>query len=198
MAPPTPNPTLYVIAGPNGAGKTTFANRYLPLIAHCQQFVNADLIAKGLAPFAPETAALRAGRLMLEEIQRLASQRVDFAIETTLSGKLYAPWFRKLRQEGYQIYLFFLWLPTVDMALERVAGRVRHGGHFVPEEDVRRRYERGIRNLFDLYRPLVDWWGLFDNTEGILRRIAYEHRGKLYVMDAEVYARLSRKGPADD
>jgi predicted ABC-type ATPase len=197
MASPSANPSLYVIAGPNGAGKTTFARKYLPLFADCKQFVNADLIAQGLAPFAPETAALRAGRLMLEEVNNLALQRVDFAIETTFSGKLYAPWFRKLRQEGYAIFLFFLWLPTVEMVLERVAERVRLGGHSVPEEDVRRRYERGIRNLFELYRPLVDFWALFDNTEGFPRRIAYEDRGQLYVSDAEAYAHLSRRKSTD-
>ena len=107
-------PSLYIIAGPNGAGKTTFAREFLPHFADCKEFVNADLIAQGLAPFAPETAALRAGRLVLERIDALSRQRADFGLETTLSGRAYAPLFRRLKAEGYRIYLFFLWLPEVD------------------------------------------------------------------------------------
>lgn len=192
MDAPTAKPTLYVIAGPNGAGKTTFAREFLPFFAGCKQFVNADLIAQGLAPFAPETAALRAGRLMLEEIKRLADTGLDFALETTLSGRLYAPWFGSLRDKGYKVCLFFLWLPTVEMALARVAERVAHGGHHVPEADVRRRYQRGGRNLFQVYRPFLDSWVLLDNSSRSPRTIAYEERERLIVIDAEVYARASR------
>jgi len=193
MDAPTAKPTLYVIAGPNGAGKTTFAREFLPFFANCKQFVNADLIAQGLAPFAPETVALRAGRLMLDEIKRLSGAGVDFAIETTLSGKFYASWFRSLREEGYAVSLFFLWLPTVEMALARVAERVVHGGHDVPEADVRRRYQRGTHNLFQVYRPILDSWVLLDNTARSPRTIAYEEKGRLIVIDAEVYARVSKR-----
>src|ERR1700693_47811 len=108
---------LYVIAGPNGAGKTTFARKFLPAYADCTQFVNADLIAQGLSPSAPETAALRAGRLVLERIEDLSRQRVDFGVETTLSGRAYAPLFQHLKDVGYRVYLFFLWLPQVDVAV---------------------------------------------------------------------------------
>lgn len=164
MSQESANPTLYIIAGPNGAGKTTFARKFLPKYAECTQFVNADLIALGLSPFAPETAALRAGRLVLERIDEFSRQRVDFGVETTLAGRSYAPLFRRLKGDGYRIHLFFLWLPEVDTTIARVADRVRRGGHHVPEEDVRRRYVRGLRNFAEVYRPLLDGWILFDNT----------------------------------
>ena len=180
---PEANPTLYVIAGPNGAGKTTFAREFLPKYAECGQFVNADLIALGLSPFAPETAALTAGRLVLERIDDLARQRVDFGVETTLSGRSYVSLFRRLKAEGYRIYLFFLWLPEVDTAVARVADRVRHGGHHVPERDVRRRYLRGLHKFTEVYRPLLDGWILFDNTGETPIIIAEEEGGRLEVRD---------------
>ena len=184
------NPTLYVIAGPNGAGKTTFARKFLPKYAECLPFVNADLIALGLSPFAPEAAALHAGRLVLEQIDDLSRRRVDFAIETTLSGKLYAPLFRRLKANGYHIYLFFLWLPQVETAVARIADRVRHGGHHVPEVDARRRYARGLRNFVEVYQPLLDGWILFDNTGGAPIRIAETMKGSLEVRDAGLYCRF--------
>jgi len=113
------HPQLYIIAGPNGAGKTTFAREFLPHYAHCKQFINADLIASGLAPFSPETEALRAGRLMLEQIRSLAKEKADFGFETTLSGVTYAALLRQLKAQGYRIQLFFLWIPTVEIALAR-------------------------------------------------------------------------------
>ena len=132
------HPRLYVVAGPNGAGKTTFARKFLPDYAHCKQFVNADLIASGLSPFSPEAAALRAGRLLLEQIRLLARARSDFGFETTLAGVTYVSIFSKLKAEGYRIHLFFLWVPTVELALARIADRVRRGGHDVLEPVVRR------------------------------------------------------------
>ena len=159
-APPTP--TVYVIAGPNGAGKTTFATQFLPDFGDCRQFLNADLIAAGLSPFAPETQNIRAGRLMLERIKELSSARADFGFETTLSGRGYARLLTEMRQSGYRVVLFFLWLSSADVAVERVANRFQQGGHTVPEADVRRRYASGLRNLFQLYRPLVDAWWLLD------------------------------------
>ena len=181
------NPTLHIIAGPNGAGKTTFARDFLPQFTSCKQFVNADLIAQGLSPFAPEAAALKAGRLMLGQLEEMASRREDFAFETTLSGKSYAPWLRRLKGDGYAIRLYFLWLPTVDMSLARVAFRVQHGGHFVPDEDVRRRYRRGLRNLFRLYRTEVDSWILFENSEPTPRIIAFEEQGRLQVVEPALF-----------
>lgn len=124
---------LYIIAGPNGAGKTTFAREFLPNYADCKNFVNADLIAQGMAPFSPETAALRAGRAMLHEIRSFAERRVSFAFETTLSGRSYLTLLRRLKAEGYDIHFFFLWLKSVDLALSRVKERVSRGGHDVPE-----------------------------------------------------------------
>lgn len=190
-------PSLYIIAGPNGAGKTTFAREFLPHFADCKEFVNADLIALGLAPFAPETAALRAGRLMLDRLDELARQRADFALETTLSGRGYLRWLRGLRAEGYVVRLFFLWLPTVDISLARVAERVRRGGHFVPDEDVRRRFGRGLLNLRESYRSVVDSWILFENETYPPRIIAFEERGRLQVVEPERFAIAWQEGAAD-
>jgi predicted ABC-type ATPase len=183
-------PQIHVIAGPNGAGKTTFALTYLPRYAGCLQFVNADLIAAGLSPFAPESAAVTAGRLMLAQIHRLAAQGADFALETTLAGRGYLAMLRTFRQQGYVVTLYFLWLPSIQLALERVAERVRKGGHSVPEEDVRRRYRRGVRNLFQVYRPLLDTWFVFDNSGPDPRAVAIEHAGALSVIDQQTFRRM--------
>src|SRR5579863_554464 len=149
-------PTVYVIAGPNGAGKTTFATQFLPDFAGCRQFVNADLIAAGLSPFAPETQNMRAGKLLLERITELTDARADFGLETTLSGRSQARLLTEMRQSGYRVLLFFLLLPSADLAVERVANRVRQGGHSVPEEDIRRRFVTGLRNLFPVLSKIVD------------------------------------------
>src|SRR5215470_9355651 len=146
---------LYIIAGPNGAGKTTFAREFLPNYANCKNFVNADLIAQGVAPFSPETAALRAGRLMLGEIRSFARRGESFAFETTLSGRSYISLFRELKARGYQVHIFFLWLRSADLALSRIKERVSKGGHDVPELVVRRRFERSTRNFFCHYRGLA-------------------------------------------
>ena len=180
-------PSLYVVAGPHGAGKTTFARTFLPEYAHCKQFVNADLIASGLSPFSPEAAALRAGRLLLEQIRFLADRQSDFGFETTLSGVTYVSLFRKLKAQGYRIHLFFLWIPTVEMALGRIADRVSRGGHDVPEPVVRRRFHKGIQNLFTRYRPLLDLWMLFDNSSMQPRLIAREEVGELRVFDQKLF-----------
>jgi predicted ABC-type ATPase len=124
-------PHVYIVAGPNGAGKTTFARTFLPRYANCKQFVNADLIAQGLAPFAPETVGIRAGRVMLQELRRFAASKVNFGFEATLSGRSFVPWLREIKARGYIIELFFLWLPSVESALDRIAERVRGGGHNV-------------------------------------------------------------------
>jgi predicted ABC-type ATPase len=198
MSRESANPTLYLIAGPNGAGKTTFACTFLPAYTDCTQFINADLIAEGLSPFAPESAALRAGRLVLERIAELSSQRVDFGLESTLSGKTYELMFRRLKTEGYHIFLFFLWLPEVDTAVARVADRVRRGGHNVPETDIRRRYGRGLRNFLYVYRPLLDGWILFDNTGETPIRIANGEGGRLDIRDPQQYARFLEEAKNDE
>ena len=155
---------IIIIAGPNGAGKTTFAIEYLPKEAGCPIFVNADLIAAGISPFRPELAAFHAGRLMIEEIERHVSIKESFAFETTLSGKTYARMIPQWRRKGYKIKLVFLYLPDVTTAIERVKNRVRQGGHNVPEQTIRRRYEKGWHHFQHLYKQLVDAWVLYDNS----------------------------------
>jgi len=139
---------VYIIAGPNGVGKTTFARKFLPKYANCRNFVNADLIAQGLAPFSPEAAAIRAGRLMLDEIRSLRKRGVSFGFETTLSGRGYLKLIRELKAKGYQIHIFFLSVENVDVTLARIRERVLKGGHDVPEPAVRRRFNRSIGHFF--------------------------------------------------
>ena len=155
---------ILIIAGPNGAGKTTFARAFLPQEARCPRFINADLIAAGLSPFAPEAEAIRAGRLMLEEIASCVARGESFAFETTLSGHVYLRRIEAWRRSGYHVSLFFLSLPTAEMALARVAERVRQGGHDIPEAVVRRRFASGRRNFQTHYRAAVDAWALYDNS----------------------------------
>lgn len=157
---------IIIIAGPNGAGKTTFAREYLPNEAGCSDFINADLIAAGLSPFSPGMAAVRAGRLMLEEIKLRIRQMKSFAFETTLSGRSYARRIPEWQVLGYHVTLIFLNLPNPDIALARVAARVAQGGHNVPEEVVRRRFRTGLRNFEEVYKDLVDAWNLYDNSGG--------------------------------
>ncbi|HKH45257.1 MAG TPA: zeta toxin family protein [Thermoanaerobaculia bacterium] len=160
-------PNLYVVAGPNGAGKSTFARLFLPEYADCREFVNADLIAAGLSPFNPESLAIQAGKLMLERIEALAEARIDFGFETTLAGKSWLPVLQRLREQGYRLHIFFLWIPGPDLALRRIEERVRAGGHFIPEEVVRRRYTRGLRNFPQIYAPVVDLSLLLDNSKSL-------------------------------
>jgi predicted ABC-type ATPase len=155
---------IVIIAGPNGAGKTTFAIEFLPNEADCPAFVNADLIAAGIAPFQPEKLAIRAGKLMLEEIKTHVLKGESFAFETTLSGRGYGRMIPEWQAIGYRVKLIFLSLPNVEMAIERVATRVAQGGHDVPEAIIKRRFEAGIRNFNKIYKSLVDAWTLYDNS----------------------------------
>jgi len=155
---------VIIIAGPNGAGKTTFAREFLPNEASCPAFVNADLIAAGLAPFAPQTAAVAAARLMLKELDRHFAARQNFAFETTLSGHAYLRHIDAWQAAGYRVKLIFLQLDSVDEAIARVAQRVRQGGHDIPEAIVRRRFAAGRRNFTEAYAPAVDAWALYDNS----------------------------------
>jgi len=157
-------PRCIVIAGPNGAGKTTFAREYLPKVAGLVQFVNADLIAQGLSPLDPPLAAISAGRLVLREINRLVSERADFAFESTLSGLSYARQLKSWKSTGYRIEIVYLRLSSAQLALRRIAARVRQGGHAVPRADVLRRINRGWENFVRVYRPLADVWTLYDNS----------------------------------
>jgi len=157
-------PRIIIIAGPNGAGKTTFAREFLPSEAACPVFVNADLIAAGLAPFAPETAALQAGRLMLQELARHFAARTSFAFETTLSGQGYLRQIREWQKTGYRVKLIFLQLASAEEAIARVAQMVKQGGHHIPEDAIRRRFVAGKNNFEQLYAPVVDAWALYDNA----------------------------------
>ena len=153
-----------IIAGPNGAGKTTFAREFLPNEAGCPVFINADLIAAGLAPFAPETAAVQAGRLMLQALERHFQMRQNFAFETTLSGKGYLRHIHRWQEAGYQVELIFLRLNNADEAMARVQQRVRQGGHNIPEAVIRRRFTAGLDNFHRHYAPVVDAWALYNNA----------------------------------
>lgn len=155
---------VVILAGPNGAGKTTFAEQFLLKEADCPDFINADLIARGLSPFAPESASFQAGRIMLALMQAHVKAGMSFAFETTLSGATYAGLIPKWRASGFRVALFFLKLPRVEIALARIRARVAQGGHAVPEEAVRRRFVRGLKNFEKFYRTLVDSWVLYDNS----------------------------------
>lgn len=159
-----PGRKVIIIAGPNGAGKTTFAREFLPNEAGCPVFVNADLIAAGLAPFAPHTAAVQAGRLMLQALARHFAAGESFAFETTLSGRGYAPHIQAWQAAGYAVKLIFLKLDSPEEAIARVAQRVLQGGHDIPEATIRRRFAAGLHNFEHLYAPLVDAWALYDNA----------------------------------
>jgi len=161
---PQKAPRCIVIAGPNGAGKTTFAREFLPNYAKVVHFVNADLIAGGLSPLNPAGAALASGRLVLKELDRLSTSRLDFAFESTLSGVSYIPRLKKWKNTGYRIEIIYLTLQTPQIALRRIAARVREGGHGVPRLDVIRRFHRGWKNFKREYQPLADIWMVYDNS----------------------------------
>ena len=185
----TLSPTVYIIAGPNGAGKTTFASEFLPIYADCKNFINADLIAQGVSPFVPEAAAFRAGRLMLEEIAFYARRGESFGFEATLAGRGYLRLIRDLKMRGYEVHFFFLWIPTVQLALARVRTRVSEGGHDVPEVVVRRRFDRAIRNFLLEYRQVGNWM-LFDNSKATPVVIAFERGKDLRIINPETYKTL--------
>lgn len=158
-------PLVVVVAGPNGAGKSTTAPSLLRDTLEVREFVNADAIASGLSAFRPESVAVAAGRAMLRRMQDLASAREDFAFETTLASRSFVPWLTRLQRSGWHVHLLVLWLRSSELAVNRVAERVRAGGHDVPPAIVRRRYAAGLRNFFHLYLLLADSWQLFDNSE---------------------------------
>lgn len=157
---------LYIVAGCNGAGKTTASFTILPEIINCNEFVNADEIARGLSPFQPDKVAFEAGRIMLTRINELLSENVSFAFETTLSTRSYNNKINQAKQKGYTVTLIFFWLQNVELAKERVKIRVSEGGHNIEPEIIERRYKNGIKNLFDIYLPIVDGAFIFDNSNG--------------------------------
>lgn len=163
---------LYIIAGCNGAGKTTASYTVLPEMLGCREFVNADEIARGLSPFNPEGAAIQAGRLMIERVLQLMKDGQDFAFETTLATRSYIKLIKKAQSVGYFVTLLFFSLPTPEQAVQRVARRVSQGGHNIPMDVIYRRYEAGLKNFFQLYMPVVDFWALYDNNTCPTMRIA--------------------------
>jgi predicted ABC-type ATPase len=160
------HPRCIIIAGPNGAGKTTFAREFLLREVGVIHFVNADLIAGGLSPLRPELAARQAGRLVLTELSRLVKARENFAFESTLSGRTYLQLLKRWKTAGYRVEIVFLSLPSVQLALQRIAARVHQGGHNVPRADVIRRFKRSWDNFRKLYRPLAEKWSVYDNSGG--------------------------------
>lgn len=185
------NRNLYIIAGCNGAGKTTASYTILPEILECKEFVNADEIARGLSPFNPNSTSIEAGKLMLKRIRELLGREESFAIETTLATRSYINLVRQAQSMGYMVTLLFFWLRTPELALQRVAERVRNGGHDIPASTTRRRYVSGISNLFNLYSPEVDYWMLYDNST--TPRIAVARGGKQLastIYDEELYIKI--------
>lgn len=172
-------PSVIVLGGPNGSGKSTAAVRLLRDELRVMEFVNADQIAQGLSAFRPEGHALEAGRVMLNQLKRLAESKESFAFETTLASRTFASWIQELQQQfGYKFRLVYVCVPEVEINLERVATRVVLGGHGIPEATIRRRFYRSIQNLFDLYLPLANRWEIFDNTgRGDPRLIAFGDMG---------------------
>lgn len=182
---------MYIIAGCNGAGKTTASFTILPEILDCKEFINADEIAKGLSPFQPEKVAVEAGRIMLSRMEDLLLDGKSFAFETTLATKSYKQKILYAQQNGYQVTLLFFWLKNVEMAKKRVATRVEEGGHDIPKEVIERRYHKGIKNLFEIYLPIVDKCFIFDNSEGEQMLIAEKEKGhEVFITNIEKYNSL--------
>jgi predicted ABC-type ATPase len=163
---------MFIISGCNGAGKTTASFTIFPDVLGCREFVNADNIAAGLSPFNPESVAVEAGRIMLHRIKELMADSVDFAIETTLATRSYAGLVKKAQSVGYKVTLIYIWLSTPELAQQRVAERVKNGGHNIPPDVVERRYYKGVWNLFHLFMPICDTWIVADNSNGQLEPIA--------------------------
>lgn len=182
---------LYIISGCNGAGKTTASYTVLPEILECKEFVNADEIARGLSPFNPESMAIEAGRLMLQRIEDLLHRDETFSIETTLATKSYINLVRRAQSKGYRVSIVFFWLRTPELAIQRVAERVQHGGHNIPEDTIRRRYVAGINNLFNLYMKEVDDWVIYDNTEQPRQKVAsYKKGNEIVIINENLYKNI--------
>ncbi len=184
-------PVVYVIGGPNGAGKTTLAYRLLPE-SLCHQFVNADEIAAGLSPFAYDATRLQAGRVMLRRIRELAGKGEDFAFESTLSSRSLINFLRGLWGKGYRIHLIYIYLWSVEIAVERVRNRVRCGGHDIPVRDIERRYRRSLVNLKNDYLPLAEQWRVYDNSTDNLIVVARGERAETVVENEQQWRKINR------
>jgi len=184
---------LYIISGCNGAGKTSASFTILPEIIECKEFVNADEIAKGISPFQPEKVAVEAGRIMLRRVNELLDHNESFAFETTLSSRSYRQKVEKAKKHGYNVTLIFLWLENVELAKERVRTRVLEGGHNIESNVIERRYIKGIKNLFDIYLPIVHGAFLFDNSFGVPEIIAQKTlNSNLEIIDKFKYVQLRK------
>ncbi|MGH8508396.1 MAG: AAA family ATPase [Gammaproteobacteria bacterium] len=186
-------PTCWIIAGPNGAGKTTFALKYLPEVAGCRNFVNADLIAAGMAPLAPEQALVKASRVFLAEIARHVAARHDFGFETTLAGRSYLRLIERLKEDGWRVELIYLALPNVEMSRLRVAERVAHGGHDIPLPDIERRFARSLRNFLTLFAPLADRTRCFLNSGEEPELVFLEQNGEHEIAELAAFELLQRE-----
>lgn len=184
---------LYVIAGCNGAGKTTASYTILPEILDCDEFVNADEIAKGLSPFRPEKAGIQAGRLMLGRIKSLVSKGEDFAFETTLSTKSYKNLIAEAQGLGYSVTLIFFYLGSQDLAVKRVETRVKEGGHNIPEKVIRRRYENGLKNFFGIFERAANDWMFIDNSGEPYELIAEKTPSGTVVYNTDIWNELKTK-----
>lgn len=188
------SPRVIVLGGPNGAGKTSSSRKLLAETLGVMAFVNADVIAQGLSGFAPESVAWEASRIMLERLHALAERREDFALETTLAGRSYSSWLAELRSSGYRVHLYYFWLESPDLAVARVAERVRAGGHSIPEATIRSRYRQSLVNLFELYLPLSDTWAVYNNSQlGCPRLIAQRHRQSLEVLCSDEWDQMQHE-----
>ena len=185
-------PTCWIVAGPNGAGKTTFALQYLPTVASCLNFVNADLIAAGLSPLAPEAELITASRLFLREIENRIRAREDFAFETTLAGRTYLKTIGRMHSEGWRVELIYLALPDLEMSKLRVAERVAHGGHSIPLQDIERRFPRSLRNLLAEYSFVVDRTQCFMNDGESPRLVFLQQRESREIFARELFERLAQ------
>jgi len=186
-----------IIAGPNGAGKTTFALEYLSRTSTCNRFINADLIASGLSPLSPESEQMKASRLFLKEIKEAINNQECFAFETTLSGKMYIRLIKQLQAKGWVVNLIYLYLPSVQVSIERVAERVKHGGHNIPTESILRRYPRSLKNLIELYSPLCDTTVCIDNAGELQKIIFTQELNSRAIQDKQSYQELLAGIPND-
>lgn len=186
-----PPPTIHVVAGPNGAGKTTFARSFLPEY-DCRRFLNADLIAAGLSPLSPAAGAIRAARILLEEWDALVELKETFGFETTMSGRGYASRLRQAQEAGYRVNIYYLWLPTVTVALRRIRQRVTKGGHDVPSADVKRRFRPSLKNFFSLYLPIASTALLFDGSSRPSKLVAEIRKEGQIINDWKTYEEIKQ------
>ncbi len=187
-------PDLYIIGGANGSGKTTASMSLLPNFLDCFEYVNADAIAAALSPFNPESVAITAGRIMLERLQTLSNSGTDFAFETTLAARSFAAFIRSCKTKGYTINLIYFWLRSPELAVARVARRVASGGHSIPEDVIRRRYDRGLRNLIALYLPLCDNWIIYDNSDETAQLVTEGSiEGEQIIYNREIWNQINQR-----